>query len=523
MSGRQFGASNGGANRAAVYVRMSTERQDQSIGQQLDYIAHYAAASECAVVKVYRDEGKSGLSADRRGGLQQLIADIGAGNPGFDRVLVYDVSRWGRFQDVDESAYYEYLCSRSGIRVVYCAEHFANDGSPLAHIIKSVKRTMAAEYSRELSVRIFDAQAFLLARGFKPGGLAGYGLRRLSVRADCSVRRMLERGERKSHPTDRVVLTPGPDAEVRTVRRIFRLYTEQKLSYRAIARTLNDAGVVAVSGGDWSETQVKAVLTNEKYCGNLLYNRTTARLGSKRRANDSSLWIRREASHASIVSPQEYMAAQRQHRLRRGLDPEGVLERLRDIYARCGTLTYRLIDAEAGIPHAALVQKMFGSLERAYALALAPLTSDPAGFRAARAVASRRRVRAAVWTCIERSGHRVAATPSATVLTIDDCVSLRIAIATCRPKMGVMGWVVPAQAAGTDFVLCALMDPQKTIRSHALLAVAGFSEKHKWLPMRSPHAAGMILSPELGPLFGLLDDGTRDLSQRTSDLAAGNN
>jgi hypothetical protein len=265
------------------------------------------------------------------------------------------------------------------------------------------------------------------------------------------------------------------------------------------------------------------VLTNEKYCGNLLYNRTTARLGSKRRPNDSTLWVRSEASHASIVSPEEYIAAQRQHRLRRGLNPEGVLECLRNIYVRRGTLTYRLIDAEAGMPHAALVQKMFGSLERAYTLALAPLTTDPACVRAARAVASRRRVRAAAWACIERSGHRVAATPSSTVLTIDDSISLRIAIAGCRPKMGIMGWVVPAQAAGTDFVLCALMDQQNTIRSHALLAVAGFSEKHKWLPMRSPHAAGMILSPELGPLFGLLDDGIRDLSQRTSDLAAGNN
>jgi DNA invertase Pin-like site-specific DNA recombinase len=524
MSGRQLKAISDSANRVAAYVRMSTQRQDQSIEQQLDFIAHYAAASECVVVKVYRDEGKSGLSADRRGGLQQLIADIGAGNPGFDQVLVYDVSRWGRFQDVDESAYYEYLCSRSGIRVVYCAEHFANDGSPLAHIIKSIKRTMAAEYSRELSARTFDAQAFLLARGFKPGGIAGYGLRRLSVRADGSVRRMLERGERKSHPTDRVVLAPGPDMEVQTVRRIFHLYTKQKLSYRAIARTLNDAGVAAVSGGDWSETRVRAVLTNEKYCGNLLYNRTTARLGSKRRANDSTLWVRSEAAHAPIVSPEEHMAAQRQHRLRRGLDPEVVLECLRAIYVRRGTLTYRLIDAEAGMPHAALVQKMFGSLERAYTLALAPLTTDPACVRAARAVASRRRVRAAAWACIERSGHRVAATPSTMVLMIDDSISLRIAITGCRPKMSIMGWVIPAQAAGTDFVLCALMDSQwKTILNYALLAVAGFSQKHKWLPMRSLHAAGMILSTELGSLFGLQNDGVEDLSWNTSDLVFGNN
>jgi len=37
-------------------------------------------------------------------------------------ILVYDVSRWCRFQDVDESAYYECICKRAGINFAYCAE-----------------------------------------------------------------------------------------------------------------------------------------------------------------------------------------------------------------------------------------------------------------------------------------------------------------------------------------------------------------------------------------------------------------
>jgi len=62
-------------------------------------------------------------------------------------ILVYDVSRWGRFQDADESAYYEYRCRRAGIQVVYCAEQFENDGSPVSTIVKGVKRAMAGEYT----------------------------------------------------------------------------------------------------------------------------------------------------------------------------------------------------------------------------------------------------------------------------------------------------------------------------------------------------------------------------------------
>jgi DNA invertase Pin-like site-specific DNA recombinase len=61
-------------------------------------------------------------------------------------VLVYDVSRWGRFQDSDESAYYEYRCRRAKIAVHYCAEPFPNDGSVTAALLKALKRAMAAEY-----------------------------------------------------------------------------------------------------------------------------------------------------------------------------------------------------------------------------------------------------------------------------------------------------------------------------------------------------------------------------------------
>ncbi len=72
-------------------------------------------------------------------------------------ILVYDVNRWGRFQDTDESAYYEFLCRRANLRVEYCAEPFNNDGGALAAIVKNIKRVMAAEYSREQSVRVHRA------------------------------------------------------------------------------------------------------------------------------------------------------------------------------------------------------------------------------------------------------------------------------------------------------------------------------------------------------------------------------
>src|SRR5689334_680185 len=115
--------------RAAQYVRMSTEHQQYSIKNQLDAIARYAKDHAMEVVRTYTDDGRSGLTIQHRAGLRQLIQDVENQTAGFSAILVYDVSRWGRFQDADESAYYEYRCRRANINVHYCAEPFANDGS----------------------------------------------------------------------------------------------------------------------------------------------------------------------------------------------------------------------------------------------------------------------------------------------------------------------------------------------------------------------------------------------------------
>src|SRR5438067_13225482 len=103
------------AGRAALYVRASTEHQNYSTDHQEAALREYATTHEFSVVAVYRDEGRSGLTLDGRHGLLQLLNDIQSGQVTYDAVLVYDVSRWGRFQDVDESAYYEYACRKAGI------------------------------------------------------------------------------------------------------------------------------------------------------------------------------------------------------------------------------------------------------------------------------------------------------------------------------------------------------------------------------------------------------------------------
>src|SRR6202453_1713293 len=221
------GPSNIPPTNAAVYVRMSTEHQQYSTSNQMDVIREYAKLREKQIVKQYSDEGKSGLNIQGRESLARMIQDVQDGRINFSSILVYDVSRWGRFQDADESAYYEYMCRRAGVSVHYCAEQFENDGSPVSTIVKGVKRAMAGEYSRELSTKVFLGACRLIQEGFKQGGTAGFGLRRVLIDQNRQQKAVLKMGEHKSLQTDRVILIPGPEEEVKVVRWIYQEFVNE--------------------------------------------------------------------------------------------------------------------------------------------------------------------------------------------------------------------------------------------------------------------------------------------------------
>ena len=365
-------ALNGGGPapvRAAQYVRMSTEHQKYSTENQAEIIARYAEARGMHIVKTYADEGKSGLNLDGRDSLQRLIQDVTNGVADYSLILVYDVSRWGRFQDADQSAYYEYVCRKAGVAVHYCAEQFENDGSLSATIIKSMKRAMAGEYSRELSAKVFTGQCRLIGYGFRQGGPAGFGLRRVLVDEHRNPKAQLAAGEQKSLQTDRVVLQPGPPHEVETVRRMYRLFTLQGLPEREIARLLNLDGVATDKGRPWTRGTVHQVLTNEKYIGNNVYNRVSFKLKAKRVINPPDQWVRADGAFEPIVEADFFAAAQRiiNDRCRRYSDDE-MLERLTHLFGQKGWLSGLVIDEAEDMPSSSVYRHRFGSLIRAYQL-----------------------------------------------------------------------------------------------------------------------------------------------------------
>ena len=357
------------ARRAAQYVRMSTEHQQYSTENQSDKILEYAARHDIEIVRTYADEGKSGLNIGGREGLQRLLADVREGVADFGLILVYDVSRWGRFQDADESAHYEFICKQAGIKVIYCAEQFDNDGSPVATIVKGVKRAMAGEYSRELSAKVFAGQCRLIEMGFRQGGMAGFGLRRVLLDQSGATKGELKRGEHKSLQTDRVVLQPGPDEEVLIVRAMYRWFVEEGLNEADIAGRLNAAGQRTDLGRLWTRGTVHEVLTNEKYIGANVYNRVSFKLKQQRVVNTPDRWVRKADAFEAIVPQELFYTAQGiiRARVRRHTD-EDLITRLKALYEQRGYLSGILIDETEGMASSSVYSHRFGSLIRAYTL-----------------------------------------------------------------------------------------------------------------------------------------------------------
>jgi DNA invertase Pin-like site-specific DNA recombinase len=347
---------------AAQYLRMSTEHQQYSIHNQAHVIGLYAAQHGFEVINSYIDAGKSGLALKHRKALGQLLNDVVAAPQVYRAILVYDVSRWGRFQDIDEAAYYEFMCKRAGFAVHYCAEMFANDVAAPSLIMKTLKRVMAAEYSRELSSRTFERSRRNAERGFRNGGMAGYGLRRLICSPDGTPKQLLELGDRKAIYADRVRLIPGPAEEVAVVREIFRMITE-RMTLHEIANELNTRQIKYFDRS-WTNDAVNEIVTNPKYMGWLVWGTCAKKLGEKKVRQPEASWVKVPSAFESLVDERTFFAAQAV--FRRYQSDEQMLSGLRRLLVKEGCLNRGLIENCRDIPCSQMYKKRFGGLMNAY-------------------------------------------------------------------------------------------------------------------------------------------------------------
>ena len=470
--------------RAAQYLRMSTEHQRYSIENQRAAIEEYAQQNQLELVTAYIDAGKSGLDLVHRPGLRALLDDVRSGRAEFSAVLVFDVSRWGRFQDSDEAAHYEFLCKQSGISVHYCTEPFSNDTSLASALFKTLKRAMAAEYSRELSGKVFAGQCRLARSGFKMGGAAGYGLRRLLLDSHNNPKLVLKAGERKSLATERVLYTIGPDQEVQVVREIYSMFLNQHLSINAIVRLLNSRGTPREVPGPWRSGVVRTILTHPKYTGCIVFNQTSLRLKSKRILNPREQWVVQPNCFAPIVSAEVF--AQAQEKLARGVarrSDQELLSDLRVLAETHGKLTIRLLIDSPDVASWATYRRRFGSVRRAFDLVRNCPQRDPASMDA-RSTAQRLRRATEESLISELEARSVWVRARYPFLHLRHSGRVGLEIARCvKTSTGELRWKIKARKNGhkCPCIVIRLTPDNLTVKDYVLLGKVPKVKTGFWL------------------------------------------
>jgi DNA-binding winged helix-turn-helix (wHTH) protein len=235
--------------------------------------------------------------------------------------------------------------------------------------MKALKRTMAAEYSRELGIKVLEGQRRIALLGYRPVGTAGFGLRRMMVSPDGRRQIVLRDGERKAIHTDRTILVPGPKKEVVCIRKIFNL-AAAGMTPKDIAKELNANHMLPLNGRPWGRSSIYRILTNEKYAGCNTYGKTTQKLSSVSRVVERHLWITRPDAFVSIVSREVFDRVQKLLK-KRGLPPPRsdayLIQGMKKVLGREGKLTHRILKRK-GILGCAYY-KRFGSVMKAYEIA----------------------------------------------------------------------------------------------------------------------------------------------------------
>ncbi|ELY4307173.1 recombinase family protein [Cronobacter sakazakii] len=356
--------------RVAQYLRMSTDHQQYSLHNQSEYIKDYAEKNNMEIAYTYDDAGKSGVSIIGRHSLQQLLSDVEQKKIDIQAVLFYDVSRFGRFQNSDEAAYYSFLFERNGVDLIYCSEPIPTKDFPLeSSVILNIKRSSAAYHSRNLSEKVFIGQVNLIKLGYHQGGMAGYGLRRLLVDENGIAKEILGFRKRKSIQTDRVILIPGPKNEIKIVNSIYDLFIDDNMPEFIIAERLNEQNIPAENGTLWTRAKIHQILTNEKYIGNNIYSKTSSKLKSRLVKNPKNEWVRCDKAYKPIISKKKYNKAQEIIQLRSvHLTNDELLEKLKQKLESNGKLSGFIIDEDDTGPSSSVYRTRFGGLLRAYTL-----------------------------------------------------------------------------------------------------------------------------------------------------------
>jgi site-specific DNA recombinase len=277
---------------AVAYLRRSTDRQEQSIGDQRRETARWAAEHGYDVTREYVDDAISGTSADKRPGFQQMIADAQRGL--FKAVIVWNSDRFSR-GDVTETEHYRYLLRKAGATLLSVTEDYLAREGIDGDVLRTVKQFQNRQYSISLSQNTLRGQISAVLGESDPGRAAPYGYDREIIAPDGSlifrirfnpgrVRDVYDKDGKLQarYAKGQAFAKPGRECRarlvlsdpkrVKVVKQIFRMCLDG-VGFASIAADLNARGIPAPCHDVWNFTTIKSLLENPTYRGDLVWNR----------------------------------------------------------------------------------------------------------------------------------------------------------------------------------------------------------------------------------------------------------
>lgn len=266
-----------GVTPAVIYLPPLESVNHDSVSEA---IIAYASQHGMSILRLYRDDdGTVHFPA-----LQQLLTDITVATRDFTAVLLPDTSWWTGMQRFPDFVSLTDACQQQSVDV-HPIRPPESESAYLTSIIHAVKQAMAAEYVRELSMRVLANAKRMSQQGKYLGGKPGYGYRRMLVDQDGTPIGLLEDGAQKKLASQHVTLAPGPEHEIALVHWMYQQIADDGLTVAQLVQRLAARGAVTDQGRAWTRATVRTVLTSPRYIGTLVYNKTNTQLGSRRRLN----------------------------------------------------------------------------------------------------------------------------------------------------------------------------------------------------------------------------------------------
>jgi DNA invertase Pin-like site-specific DNA recombinase len=270
--------------KVVIYLRVSSEQQAErelSIPAQREALERYTDEKGWIIIGEYIDEAKSAKSDDRPD-FQRMIAASQQPNKDFEVILVHKFDRFSRNRT--DHVVYKALLKKQGVVVLSATEPTEPD-TPHGMLLEGMLEVISEFYNMNLKHETVKGMKENAIQGFHCGGRAPFGYR------------LVRNGSKVNYEL-------GPDEEVKIIKQMFNM-AAKGMGGKKIARILNEQGTPA--GRRWSPSTVLAILGNQAYLGNRVWNKKSEVNGRKKPQSD---WIITEGSHPPIIDEKLWSAAQ---------------------------------------------------------------------------------------------------------------------------------------------------------------------------------------------------------------------